>query len=804
MASTALGGLVPGAAFAQAQTSNRSIAFDIPAQPLGQALAVFSQQAGVDIVYGGAVPDVRSPGVSGKLSAGEALSRLLTGTGFTYRFTGANSVTLEPAPDSAGAVQLGPVRVEGSATAGLAAGESFPGTYAAPGASRSATGLTLSVRETPQTVTVITRQQMEDQALFRLPDVLRQVPGLSYTQADSERFGFSIRGFDVGNYRQDGMAASTYPTGAYGSLYRSNFDMAVYERIEVVKGATGLMSGAGDPGASVNLVRKRPGRAFAAYVDASLGSWDFRRIEADVTGPLVSSGAVRGRVVGAFEDKEDFFDYYSRRKYVLFGSLEADLTPSTLVGVNVTHSDHDVRGMPWGGTFPVFYSDGTRTDLPRSFSHADNWTSWTAKSTTIAADLEQRIGSDWTLKASYSHQDEESRLLPIFWEGYPARDGSGLYGYRDDYPNHMKRDAFSVTLNGYYSLFGMPGEVSAGYTHVRTRSEDINIFDEWGFGPSDFFAIIGNIPEITGADRYLDSTVTTRTRENSFYASTRLSPIEGVSLILGARLNDWSSRRASLSGTRETVTAYSYKNEFTPYAGLVVDLSRTLSVYASYTDIFTPQNFRDAQGELLEPIQGEALEAGIKGSFADGRLNATLAVFRITQDNLAEATGDFLGSQPIYVGIKGARSTGFEAELAGEIAPGWQVQGGFTYQNVEDASGARVRTTSPSTTLKLFTTYRLPDRLDRLTLGGGVRWQSKAWRDEVGPDNDGIAGTADDRLTQGSYAVVDLMARYQITDGLSLAVNLNNLFDEKYYTAFNQKSTWGQPRNLMVSLRHKW
>ena len=361
-----------------------------------------------------------------------------------------------------------------------------------------------------------------------------------------------------------------------------------------------------------------------------------------------------------------------------------------------------------------------------------------------------------------------------------------------------------MTLNGYYSLFGMPGEVSAGYTHVRTRSEDINIFDEWGFGPSDFFAIICNIPEITGADRYLDSTVTTRTRENSFYASTRLSPIEGVSLILGARLNDWSSRRASLSGTRETVTAYSYKNEFTPYAGLVVDLSRTLSVYASYTDIFTPQNFRDAQGELLEPIQGEALEAGIKGSFADGRLNATLAVFRITQDNLAEATGDFLGSQPIYVGIKGARSTGFEAELAGEIAPGWQVQGGFTYQNVEDASGARVRTTSPSTTLKLFTTYRLPDRLDRLTLGGGVRWQSKAWRDEVGPDNDGIAGTADDRLTQGSYAVVDLMARYQITDGLSLAVNLNNLFDEKYYTAFNQKSTWGQPRNLMVSLRHKW
>lgn len=205
--------LEPTVALAQSSSTARS--FDIPAQSLPDALILFGRQAGIEVTAESANTRGRSAqGVSGNLSPAEALSRLLAGTGLTFRWQSARAVVVEPTPQSAdGAIQLGPVRVEGQGGtyAGLAPGiTSDPvateGTASYTAASlATATKLPLSIRETPQSVTVVTRQAIEDQGALALKDVIQNVPGVFYWASGPQRQRFYARGLSVDNLLFDGL-----------------------------------------------------------------------------------------------------------------------------------------------------------------------------------------------------------------------------------------------------------------------------------------------------------------------------------------------------------------------------------------------------------------------------------------------------------------------------------------------------------------------------------------------------------------------------------------------------------------------
>jgi outer membrane receptor for ferric coprogen and ferric-rhodotorulic acid len=167
----------------------------------------------------------------------------------------------------------------------------------------------------------------------------------------------------------------------------------------------------------------------------------------------------------------------------------------------------------------------------------------------------------------------------------------------------------------------------------------------------------------------------------------------------------------------------------TPYAGAVYDLDDTYSLYTSYTRIYQPQLSKDAARQVLDPVQGDSYEAGIKAEYFDGRLNASFAVFRIEQDNVAEQVSGF-DNQAVYRAVQGATTKGFEFELAGEIADGWNLSAGYAYNHTRDAKGNPVyasilQTTAPEQLVRLFSSYRLPGVWQNLTLGGGVSWQSE-------------------------------------------------------------------------------
>jgi len=774
--------------------------YSIPAGPLNTVLNRFAEEAGVLLAAPGELTAGKtSMGLSGSYGVEAGFAALLAGTGLSATPQANGSYGLQPvaadAKGAAGAAALNPVLVTADAVRdGKTEGKrSYAG-------STSATRLNLSLRDTPQSVSVVTRQQIEDQGLATLQDALVQTPGITVDKSTSTQEYTQVysRGFAVDNYLLDGIPIPN-------AVDAVAFDTAAYDRIEVVRGATGLVSGIGSPAAAVNLVRKKPTRTFEGSVALQAGSWDRYRSEVDLSGPLTADGRIRGRIVAAHQDEQSFIDRYRGRKDVVYGIVEMDLTPSTLVSAGFGYQKSRLNDASRG--FPSFFSDGTPTDFPRSTNGAATWSNYDRTQSMAFATLEHYFDNDWVGKFVVNHASNRYQALQGYaQQGNPDKTtgaGSGLWlANWNGKPEQTSVDAYA---SGPFTLLGRQHELVVGASVSSLTSKGPS-YPSWrlpGYDASipNFYTWNGNSPrpdfESQQTGTYSDSE-----RQNAIYSTLRLRPTDRLSVILGGRLSNWERDTSStpFGGTR-LFDHLEEKNKLTPYAGVVLALDANWSAYASYTSIFQPQSYRDLQGNFLPPLEGKNYEAGIKGEFFGGALNASAAVFQLNQDNLAEAEPGFIwvpgtgGGSYAYRTVKGAVSKGLDLELSGQLMPGWQVLASYNYSKTRDADGLRIQTVQPLSTAKLWTTYRLTGAWSGLTVGGGVNWQSSIYREEVGPNNE--------RFTQKGYAVAALMARYQFNRQLSGTINLNNLFDKKYYsTAFG--GFYGDPRNVMLNLKYQF
>jgi len=280
---------------------------------LVSVLNSFAAQSGIFIAgHNSLAAGKTSPGLNGNYTAASGLQRLLQGSGLQALPQGNNGYVLELIPANTGALELGATTISGEQL-GAITEDSHSYTT---GSMASATGLPLSMRETPQSVTVITRQQMDDQGSNSIADTLRRAPGISVQNYDSERWEFSGRGLPITNFQYDGVNSTYDGVYDYGT---TSTDMAVYDHLEISKGSAGLLSGSGDPSATVNLIRKKPTAAFKASVTQTFGSWDNYRTEGDISGPLTESGNVRGRFVGVYQDRQSYLDHYQNAKDIAYG-----------------------------------------------------------------------------------------------------------------------------------------------------------------------------------------------------------------------------------------------------------------------------------------------------------------------------------------------------------------------------------------------------------------------------------------------------------------------------------------------------
>ncbi|WP_273203046.1 TonB-dependent siderophore receptor [Marinobacter subterrani] len=662
------------------------------------------------------------------------------------------------------------------------------------GATTTSMKMALGHRETPQAVTVVTREQIDDFALNDINDVLEGTTGVTVESVETDRTYYTARGFEVNNFQYDGVGLPAVYDNVQGEL-----DTAFFDRVEVVRGANGLMAGSGNPAATVNFIRKRPTEETSASVAVTGGSWDRKRIVGDASGAVSESGAVRARVVAGYEDKNSYLDRYSNEKQMFYGVLEADLTDTTLLTLGHAIQTSDTDSPLWGA-LPLFYTDGTATDFARSTSTASDWSYWDNTRQNSFVELQQELAGGWRAKGSVLRLEKDSDSELFYQYGTPdPQTGEGLMAYPSQYDLDIEQWVADVYATGPFILANRTHELVIGATWSRSETVDESRYGQGIGNPlPPLTQWDGNYPRPAFDNGVAGSDWTDR--ETATYAAARWTLTDSLTAITGLRLTWLESKGTSYGAARNT----RYHAVETPYAGLIYDLDRDHSVYVSYTEIFTPQTEVDINRDRLDPIDGVNYELGLKSEFLADRVNTTVALFRTEQQNVAEVAGTFSGTQDAYYrGMDGIQSEGVELEFVGEVTDRIQLFAGYTYVNIEDAEGDPAKPFVPEHLAQLRGTWEVPG-IEGLEVGSEIRWQSSITQEQgvatTGPNAGSIIITE-----QESYAVVDLMASYDFARHWNATLNVNNVTDEKYIESLKKFGTsaqgfYGEPANASLTV----
>lgn len=694
------------------------------------------------------------------------------------------------------------------------------------------TGLPLTPFETPQSVTVITRKQMNDQNMETLQDVLSNASGItSSSQDNGGRTTYRARGFNITNFKVDGLQFNGV-SGLSGTGNTLNMDL--YDNVQVVQGANGLLGGTGDPSATIDLQRKRPGYIPQAKISYTGGSWNKRHTMLDVSTPLNAERTVRARTVLSYDDSDTFRNNEKEKRFGGLFNVVANPTTSTTVNMGIQQENDRHDGATWGADVPIWYADGTRTHLSRKTNKTADWSFLSQRATTLFFNIDQKLNDNWKLHTSYAHihstyftnlgEAKVNNITKKRFGGFWNRDGSGAALNALHSEGKANRDALDISASGPFHIFNRRNDFTIGFNGYNDVETD------YSFGPDYGNCQIGDVSPYSAKSCQYRATglpyTSWRNWDNSFYpnfsaqrtdarevthienyglyAATRLTLLKPLKLILGGRFSNYRTFTTTYDqhDTRTRSPHTSYHGQFTPYAGLVWTVNPNNMLYASYTNVFDPQDAHvdDAQGNLLSPTKGNSYETGWKTSLFHNRLNTELSYFRNKQNNVAVDTGTPNPNTPynIYRSASGVKAHGVEAEVMGQLTPNWNLYAGYTYLS-ESGLGFRQ---DPRHQFHLFTTYRLPGALHRLTIGGGVSAQSsREWQTNPGrPMGNGKYDKSN--LKTKGYALVDLMAHYDISHNWEAGLNVTNLTDKTYYQQFGfyDGLLYGQPRSVTVNV----
>jgi len=771
-------------AYAQESSSTASArkAYAIPPGALGETLADFASKAGVTIqIDSSVVEGRRSPGLNGSVSVSEGFARLLAGSGLEATERSRNIYVLRTAQ-----IESTLPAVTVSATVADDA--------------TSYTSRTISIGKTeqklkdiPQSVSVVTRQRMDDQNMTSIYDVLENVTGVVTTASPMAGKYFFARGFPITSIQYDGVPLTRQFYSQASSLTEN---MALYERAEVLRGAAGLWQGADSMGGAVNLVRKRGQAEKTISATLKAGSHNHYGAQLDVGGPLNESGTVRGRAVLDYDTQDSFIDFVGSKNTTLYGAIDIDLTSQTTLGLGLsyekTNATPSFAGLPR-------YTDGGSLGLRRGTFLGSDWNELNNQQTRVFADLTHRFNDDWRLKVGAVYMNERNDSLYSYGQGAISRTtgmGANRIGVATDFRGeHVGLDA---ALSGKFQAWGRRHEVIVGANYSNYTSDDkyaiatglgaINVFNPNPYTPRPSMASLAALSNLsTGA---YDVT------SKGLYGTTRLALSDPLSLIIGGRVSWYENKYDSVSRWGAGTTVSRSSGEFTPYMGLTYAITPQWTAYGSYTEVFVPQSARTAMQQTLDPIVGSNYEIGIKGELFDQRVNTSLALFRYVHKNRAVqdiesgmvCDGDYCSRASGKV-----RSQGVEAEIGGKLTSRLNLSAGYTYNTtkyLEDTEneGLIFNPQVPKHLLRTWADYRVSESL---SAGLGMTTQS----DTQGRDKS---------VVQGGYTVWNARAAYRIDPRWTLALNVNNLFDKHYYATIDRTnfgSVYGAPREVMMTLR---
>lgn len=649
------------------------------------------------------------------------------------------------------------------------------GSYTTPQTS-TATKLTLSLRETPQTVHVVTRQTMDDFGLNDMKSVLALTPSVSTTTADSDRNNYISRGYAM-QVQYDGIPSGS---GIDGGVVTAP-DGAIIDHTEVLIGAAGLLNGAGEPGGVVNIVRKRPTAESSASVEASAGSWDTHRVVADASGALNESKSVRARIVAVGEEYDSFRDYIGGKKQAFYSIVEADVSESTMLSAilyyqNIYDTTADRNGLPTA-------NNGTDLHWGRSTFLSPDWNKWDKESLTTVVKLDQELPRDWKLKVSASRMKADADWLFGNYYNFDSNTGNAVFYRWAQETEEVSRDV-DLFLSGPVAFLGREHEFIFGGNWSKRTWDNTN-YDDSTYIATNLYTF-DPTTSVPYPNLVLSGTGSIVTKQEGIYSAARLSLNDSLKLIIGSRASWYNYAYSDSDGYEERMKE---DGELTPYAGLVYTINDWASAYISYADIFNPQSVKNSSGSLLDPEVGKSYEAGVKGEFLGGKLNTSFALFKIIKENEANLDESVpydtnnICKGYCYNASGTTETKGFDIGFSGEILENWNVLGGYTQYQKEDFDA----------TIKVFkiaSTYFMPTL--QTTVGASLDTATKT----VGT----WGQITDDRTLMG------LFAKYQVNKNLYVKLNVENLFDETYYANAMGSGYghlyYGDPRSVTLSMKY--
>jgi len=636
----------------------------------------------------------------------------------------------------------------------------------------TATKLDLSIRHTPQSVSVINNELLKAFQLDDINKALALTPGIQIEKPETDRIYYSARGFDITQFQLDGMGMAVSNNNVYGDI-----DTAMFERIEVLRGANGLTAGAGNPSATINFIRKRATDELEANVTASVGSWNKARLVGDVSGSLNEDA--RGRIVLVKEDKESYLDRYEQDKALGYGVLEYDLSDRTLLTVGHSTQSNQTNGAMWGA-LPLVNSDGTPTNYDVSTNSAADWSNFDTTEQRSFTELSHQFNNGWSINGALNYVELETDSELFYVDGNPDPvTGVGVYAaYVSEYDINEWQTMAEVYASGPVQAFGQVHEVVVGTSYSKVKVNQVSLYGDQTFGNTyspmiDLTTFDGSYPKpdlnlFPAGGSWVDT-------EHAAYATGKFQVSDNNLLVAGTRVSNWTSEGAAYGAERD-----SDDTVLLPYLGFIHDLSENISTYASYTETFAPQSELDANLARLDPKSGMNVEVGVKGEF--GNLNATFAAFATEQNNVAVATGNNVNGIDTYTAEDGITSQGIEIDLVGQIGESINLSTGATVLSIKDSNGQNTNLYTPEKTANLALSY---DVTPAIQVGATADWQSK------------ISGTVE----QDAYTLLGAMASYKISSSLSTQVVVNNLTDEKYIKSLKwPQGYYGAPRSVVASL----
>ncbi|RYM70449.1 TonB-dependent siderophore receptor [Serratia liquefaciens] len=824
--------------------STETYDFNIPSGDLSDALITLSNQSKLQIFAPSSLTkDKKNAPVSGRLSVDSVMAKLLNGVPLAYRMVNSNTILIYPRPEKSTNeknVSLGAINIEGGSVAASGGGNGSKDVVATEGSNSYATNYVSigskapqKYNEVTQSVSVLTQQRIEEQGIKSVEQALQNTTGVTRLQSavDGSNVYYS-RGFEIKNVTIDGGSAFS----SEDNSILSNRDMSMYDSVELLRGADAF-GNAGDsanPSGTINLVRKKPLDHNQLSFELSAGSWDKYRGSVDVTGPLVDDGKVRGRLVLTGEKSNNFYQNGYNNHSLAYGIIEADLTPNTLFTIGGSYSYTD-RSL-WTTGLPR-YMDGGDLNLPRSYSLTAPDSNIRVNTREIFSKLSQKIGDNWTFNSQlteiYTMTDGINDPIQ-FWDidnnGFPSRTVSLSVHTKDSRASNF---TFDSSLNGNFDVLGLGQNIEIGFNYNKFTSKNINeqISDqsvkESIFDYDTNSRRAGNFArDANSINTYNESAIRRDNSTMSGYARVDLSPVDKLHLITGPR---WSYVNSDLN---QNINSYfsgtSYPSAFEtkykdiywniPVYAVRYDFTPSWSGYASYTNVYEPQTeLRTVNGSTLAPKKGNNQEIGVKYTNPKGTVNGTLAFYKSKIKNIAIQDSSILSGLDdccyTTAGNRVSDSKGIDFDFQGEVTPWWNVSLGYTF-NINKDSGDRsynseddekisgpVETQSPKHLLKFWNVFSLRGNqyMDKTKVGAGIIAQSSTY-------NTGYINGNDYNFKNPGYAVVSAFTSYDINKNLSLSINVNNIFDKKYYGTVGDViggNWYGEPRNFLVSITGK-